>query len=144
MVEGPSGIGKTTAVEKAVVETGLDDKVTKLSARRPEDIEYIEDLPNLGPDVGTVIVDDFHKLDVKSQTLLADYLKTLADQEAEGVKLIIVGINKAGDSLVRLASDLVNRMDVIPFERRYPRKLWNGAEVEEGLRDMKKAAYPSV
>ena len=27
---------------------------------------------------------------------------------------------------------------------RYPRKLWNGAEVEEGLRDMKKAAYPSV
>jgi hypothetical protein len=94
--------------------------------------------------VGTVIVDDFHKLDVKSQTLLADYLKTLADQEAEGVKLIIVGINKAGDSLVRLASDLVNRMDVIPFERRYPRKLWNGAEVEEGLRDMKKAAYPSV
>jgi hypothetical protein len=30
------------------------------------------------------------------------------------------------------------------YQQSYPRKLWNEAEVGEGLRDMKKAAYPSV
>jgi hypothetical protein len=61
VVEGPSGIGKTTAVENALVELGLSGSVTKLSARLPEDIEYIAELPAMGK-VGTVIVDDFHKL----------------------------------------------------------------------------------
>src|SRR4029079_5944669 len=60
VIEGPSGIGKTTAVEKALEQVGLSGAVAKLSARRPRDVEYIEALPDLGA-VGVVIVDDFHK-----------------------------------------------------------------------------------
>src|SRR5664280_732492 len=42
VVEGPSGIGKSTAVTKALEELGLDPDVTKLSARIPSDVEYLD------------------------------------------------------------------------------------------------------
>jgi hypothetical protein len=53
VVEGPSGIGKTTAVEKVLDELHLGSSVTKLSARKDADLEYIANLPALGK-VGTV------------------------------------------------------------------------------------------
>ena len=115
VIEGPSGIGKTTAVETALERLGLAAKVTKLSARKPSDVEYIEALPTLGA-VGVVIVDDFHKLKDATRSALADYMKTLADEESKDTKIVVVGINKAGQSLISFAHDLVNRIDVIPFE----------------------------
>ncbi|MGX9726769.1 MAG: hypothetical protein ACTFAK_05460 [Candidatus Electronema sp. VV] len=115
VIEGTSGIGKITAVEKALVEVKLSERVTKLSARLPEDIEYIGELPELG-NVDTVIVDDFHKLPDTVRQTLADYMKTLADRSATDVKIIAVGINKAGENLVQFAYDLVNRLDIVPFE----------------------------
>jgi hypothetical protein len=47
---------------------------------------------------------------------IADFLKTLADEEPADTKLILVGINKTGDSLVNFAADLNNRIDTIRFE----------------------------
>lgn len=95
MVEGPSGIGKTTAVEKALAAIGVSENVTKLSARRQADLEYIEILPET-PAVGTVMVDDYHKLQVPTKSALADYLKVLADAEDDKTKIIVLGINQAG------------------------------------------------
>lgn len=115
MIEGPSGIGKTTAIENAVKEVGIGQSVSKLSARRKEDTEYIKILPET-KGVGTVIVDDFHKLDLETQHALADYLKVLADREDATSKIIVLGINRAGDSLIRFAEDLVNRIDIVRFE----------------------------
>jgi len=115
VIEGPSGIGKTTAVEKALEQLGVSQNVTKLSARVKEDVEYIQAIPVLG-NVGTVIVDDFHKLRDSTRSVLADYMKTLADRSSADVKLIVIGINKAGENLIQFAHDLVNRLDVIPFE----------------------------
>jgi hypothetical protein len=115
VIEGPSGIGKTTAVEKALNELGIGRDVMKLSARRQEDVEYIKILPETR-DVGTVIVDDFHKLDPLTQKALADYLKVLADGEDRKSKIIILGINRAGDNLIHFAADLVNRIDILRFE----------------------------
>lgn len=122
VIEGPSGIGKTTAVEKALQELEKLDGVTKLSARRPKDVEYIEAIPTLGP-VGVVIVDDFHKLEAEPRHALADYMKILADEESEHTKLIIIGINKAGENLISFAHDLVNRLDIIPFENNSDEKI---------------------
>lgn len=115
VVEGPSGIGKTTAIERALDALGLAKDVPRLSPRRKEDVEYIEHLPTLG-NVGAVIVDDFQKLSDASRAALADYLKALADEERAGVKLILVGINNAGQHLIHFAQDLVNRIDIIRFE----------------------------
>lgn len=115
VIEGPSGIGKTTAVTRALEQLELKDAAMTLSARKGDDREVIAELPHM-KDIGTVLVDDFHRLDDAVKREVADYLKTLADEEAEGSKLVVIGINRAGDSLVRFASDLVNRIDTIRFE----------------------------
>lgn len=115
VVEGPSGIGKTTAVEKALATLNLAGSTTKLSARRPSDLEYIELLPEVSQ-AGTVLVDDYHRLPGETKAALADYLKVLADAEDTATKIVVVGINQAGDSLIEFAPDLVNRIDVVRFE----------------------------
>src|ERR1019366_3553483 len=74
VIEGPSGIGKTTAVIKALDELGLQQKATRLSARKKEDREVIAGLPDKH-DVGLVIVDDFHRLEGHIQEAIADHLK---------------------------------------------------------------------
>ncbi len=115
VVEGPSGIGKTTAVENALLRVEIYGQTTRLSARKPDDVEYIEILPEM-PKAGIVLVDDFHRLERKTQSALADYIKVLADTEDKSTKIIILGINRAGDSLIEFAPDLVNRIDVVRFE----------------------------
>lgn len=114
VVEGPSGIGKTTSINKAIEETGLYS-ITSLSARKKEDIELIQMLPDFS-EFGIVVVDDFHVLPNDIKKSLSDYMKTLADEDSVSSKLILIGINKAGDSLVSFSPDLNNRIDTIRFE----------------------------
>ncbi len=115
IVEGPSGIGKSTAVDKALRRLGIQDQVTLLTAREPGDVEYLDALPELG-DFGTVIVDDFHRLDDAVKQRLADLLKVTADSANPRRKLVVIGINEAGRALIQFAPDLANRLDVIRFE----------------------------
>lgn len=116
VVEGPSGIGKSTAVNRALQELNMHSSVTYLSARRPSDLEIIREIPQLGQ-IGTVIVDDFHRLPPADQMAIADHLKILADTEDPDSKIVIVGINQAGVDLIKFAADLVNRIDRIRFEQ---------------------------
>lgn len=115
IVEGPSGIGKSTAVTKVLEDLSLDSKVTLLSARDPVDSEYIGLLPEM-KSLGTVIIDDFHRLEERTKAAVADLLKVTADREDPDRKLVIVGINEAGRSLIESAPDLANRIEVIRFE----------------------------
>lgn len=116
VVEGPSGIGKTTCVIKVIEELGLNKNITTLTARKKEDLEIIRMLPEFN-EMGTVIIDDFHLLEFDLKSSIADYMKVLADEERVNDKLILIGINKAGDSLVQVAEDLNNRIDTIKFEQ---------------------------
>ncbi len=115
VIEGPSGIGKTTSVSKAVVEAGLVERVLLLSARKPDDVAIICDLPNQLP-LGTVVIDDFHRLDDASKESLANLMKTLADEGVADSKVIVLGIPNAGQTLISFGKDLANRIEVIPFE----------------------------
>ena len=115
VIEGPSGIGKTTAVTRALSEVGITGEVLRLSARRKSDVELISALPELGS-LGVVVVDDFHRLDDSVREGLADFLKTLADEERGDTKVIIIGINRAGQTLISFARDLTNRIDILRFE----------------------------
>lgn len=115
VVEGPSGIGKTSAIQSAIEKLNLGGKVTKLSARVQEDVEYIEILPEM-QNPGFVIVDDIHKLPNSSKARLADFMKILADRGDKETKIILIGINSAGKNLVDFAPDLVNRIDILRME----------------------------
>ncbi|MDH3027738.1 MULTISPECIES: hypothetical protein [Methylobacterium] len=115
VLEGPSGIGKTTTITKVLSELGIDKSVTSLSARKKQDVDFIEALPDM-EDIGTVIVDDFHRLTDDIKAKLSDFMKVLADSESDKSKLILIGINKAGQQLVKFAHDLGLRIDVFRLE----------------------------
>jgi hypothetical protein len=115
IVEGPSGIGKTTSVLRIINELSDGDKVLRLSGRNPDDYDLIAALPEF-KDVGIVLIDDFHRLPDKTKYILADHIKLLADTEDKKSKVIIVGINKAGQSLLSYASDVTGRIDTVTFE----------------------------
>ena len=122
VIEGPSGIGKTTAVMKAIVEAGVAGHVVSLSARKREDVAFIRELPRQLP-IGTVLIDDFHRLDNDSKREIADLMKTLADESDAHSKLIVLGITNAGQSLILFGKDLANRVEVIPFEANPEQKI---------------------
>lgn len=115
IIEGPSGIGKTTAVKNAIREVKGKDDYIYLSARDNNHIEYINAIEELKP-FGTVIIDDFHRLPEKQQRKIADVLKLLADEGDTENKLIIIGINQAGQSLIDFGFDLATRIEIIKFE----------------------------
>lgn len=115
VIEGPSGIGKTTTITKVLTNLGIAETVTALSARRPADVELIDALPEMRA-IGTVIVDDFHRLGEATKSKLSDFMKVLADSSDESSKLILIGINKAGQQLVKFAHDLGLRIDVFRLE----------------------------
>jgi hypothetical protein len=115
VMEGPSGIGKSTTIGKAITDLGSQGNTMSLSTRRQGDLEIINALPDL-EDIGTVIVDDFHRLPAKTKKRLSDFMKRLADSETETSKLVLIGINKAGQQLLRFAGDLGLRFDVFRLE----------------------------
>ncbi len=115
VVEGPSGIGKTTAITKAMEEVGITEKVVKLSARKSDDVALIKELPKMQP-LGIVLIDDFHKLPDSEKRQIADLMKVLADEGRANSKVIAIGINRAGEALIDFADDLTNRLETIPFE----------------------------
>ena len=117
IIEGPSGIGKTTCIMQAIHELRLsvNRDITVLSARKKDDCEMLKLLPDTA-NVGTVIIDDFHVLPSETKRDLSNHLKVLAEEVNPTTKLILVGINKAGDTLVEFSPDLNNRIDTIRFE----------------------------
>ena len=113
VIEGPSGIGKTTALKMALAavqsRTGDMSPVEILSARKPNELETIRLLTQRHR--GLVAIDDFHRLPEELRDELADYLKYLADQELPSKQVVIVGIPGTGKHLVDLAYDLATRID---------------------------------
>jgi len=143
VVEGPSGIGKTTAVTRALEGIGMAHSAQILSARVPGNVEYIAELPHTRG-FGVVIVDDFHVLPLSVKNALADHLKVLADTEDASSKLVIVGINRAGDALVRHAPDLAARIDVLRFEVEPPEKLEKVVRLGEKALNVKLSAATQI
>lgn len=116
IVEGPSGIGKTSCIKKAIEQQGIAASCLFLSARKNEDLDLINALPKM-KDLGTVIVDDFHRLPDETKYGLTDLIKSLADEEDVSSKVILIGINRAGQALIDFAPDLLHRVERIKFGR---------------------------
>lgn len=122
VIEGPSGIGKTTAIVKAIQKTlGISD-VLILTPRKKEDLEYIKSLSTVKK-FGTIVIDDFHRLDDTTKAEIADLLKVLADEGEKDSKLVILGINKAGENLISFGTDLNTRIEIVTFGTNSPEKI---------------------
>lgn len=119
IIEGPSGIGKTTSVEKIVRDLEVFHSHLSiqqvLSARNPvhrDRLQTIREWHN-----GTIIIDDFHRLDADLRQQLVDYLKELADTSSQTKKIVIVGIPRTGQALVDISFDLATRLDVFSLSK---------------------------
>lgn len=116
IVEGPSGIGKTSCIKKALDECGMSNSCIFLSGRKVSDLDLISSISTMSG-IGTVIIDDFHRLEKSIKQQLADFVKNLADDEDESSKVILIGINRAGQALVEYAPDVLHRIEPIKFGR---------------------------
>lgn len=112
VLEGPSGVGKTTILDWALRQSGDRFGPTrKYSARVPVHLKEIARIPSSSHH-GIVAVDDFHRLPPSLQSDLVDYMKVLADDGDSRAKLVIVGIPGTAISLVDFSFDIANRIRV--------------------------------
>lgn len=115
VIEGPSGVGKTTALHTALgqLDHGPQERFQVLRCRDGADVDRIRRLRQWHR--GPVAIDDFHRLDSALRGELADYLKLLADTERADRKLVIVGIPGTGQRLVDIAFDIATRIEILPL-----------------------------
>lgn len=144
VVEGPSGIGKTSCVTKILSELSLLDRVRFLAARRPKHRSEIESL-HTHDDIGIVVVDDFHVLGDTTKKNLADMMKLLADTGDEYNKIILIGINKAGERLVEFGADLALRIEIFKLGGEpYRKDIGTYSKGREGTKCYLHSAGPSI
>lgn len=116
VIEGPSGIGKTTALKKAIEKLLLATKEFEyLTARNPEHLDRIKNISK--NHLGIVAIDDFHRLDESTKREISNYMKFLADTEENLRKLIIIGIPNTGNKLISFGYDLATRIDIFELSK---------------------------
>ncbi len=113
VIEGPSGTGKTTTVKKILQKLDFGKPVVSLSGRLSSDAFKIAEICTASLP-GVYLIDDFHKVSQEHRQKLADIAKLAADERdtAKFPKLILVGINQVGYSLISLAPDVAKRCGI--------------------------------
>lgn len=134
VVEGPSGIGKTTATRHALLEllgsTDLDalvsaGRVRWLSSKSDDHLAALRTVLAAGHATlrGHLVIDDFHRLERALQAQVADLIKLLADGGRDLAKVVVIGINPVGTSLVHDFPDLAGRFTVVSMSKQPDEKI---------------------
>jgi nucleoside phosphorylase len=120
VIEGPSGVGKTTAIQKAIEYLANHHfpfqkklRIQSFTARDPNHRRRLQTLRQWHK--GTVVIDDFQRLDSALRQDIVDYLKYLADTSSRHKKLVVIGIPCTGQTLVDVSFDIATRIDVFQF-----------------------------
>ena len=118
IVEGPSKVGKSTAIRKAMdaLEVSSDQQIWWHGQRPPPLEEFtrvLDELLRATRDTW-LFIDDFHHLeDERYRRELASAMKVLADLPTRHAKVTLIGINPLGNSLVQVMPDLAGRFRVL-------------------------------
>jgi hypothetical protein len=118
VIEGPSGIGKTSALRQALEHLKGHDALrgaTILNARKPDEVERIHTLQSWHR--GTVAIDDFHRLEPALRDRMGNYVKFLGDAERNDLRIVLVGIPGTGQHLIEGSFDLAGRVDVFTLDK---------------------------
>ena len=117
VIEGQSGTGKTCAAKKILEQVSATHAIQYLTARKTIDVERIVALAKQ-PTQGTFILDDFHRLSIDLRRNFADMAKVAAEEGESTLlpKLIMIGINQVGSSLIQLAPDIAKRCGIHRIE----------------------------
>ena len=116
IIEGQSGTGKTTTAKRIINQLSSDIEINYLTARQTKDVEEIIRVAKDSPS-GYFIIDDFHRLSSDLQESLANIAKTAAETQDEGLpKLIIIGINQVGSSLINMVHEIAKRCGIHRIE----------------------------
>jgi hypothetical protein len=119
--EGASGTGKTSAIVTGLNKSGITN-FTLLSSRVPNELTKIRDLITSGRlPSSTTVIDDFHRLTDPERKSVSDLIRAAADNpDSIGGKLIIAGINKAGEQLIAASEDLLKRIGIYRIQPAEP------------------------
>jgi predicted MPP superfamily phosphohydrolase len=121
IVEGPSKVGKSTAIHKAMEALGIEprDQLWWHGERLPPFKEFGRKLDRLLQATRNtwLFIDDFHRVeDERHRRELASVMKVLADQQIRRAKVTLIGINPLGNSLVQVLPDLSGRFRVMRID----------------------------
>lgn len=128
VIEGPSGAGKTTSLKRAIegltanqhsseISLRVSTPLYMLSARSLDHQKKLLTLKDWHND-GTVIIDDFHRLDISLRQEITEYLEELASVETDSLKgrdmrkLVIIGIPQSGQMLIEIPFDAITRVEI--------------------------------
>jgi hypothetical protein len=113
VIEGASGSGKTTTLKKIIEKLRIGLQIEYLAARDSRDVLRIVGLIN-NPVSGAFAIDDFHRLPGDMQARIGELAKLSADSNpvAPFPKIIILGINKVGQSLLQFVPDATKRVSI--------------------------------
>jgi 3',5'-cyclic AMP phosphodiesterase CpdA len=129
IVEGPSKVGKTTAIRKAMESLGVPERdQIWWDGREPPPLEQLrQTLRELrdGDRDRWLFIDDFHYVEDEAyRRQLASGMKGLADQAQPRGKVTLIGINPLGSSLVDVMPDLSGRFRIYRLD---VEKDWKGS-----------------
>ena len=116
VVEGPSGIGKTTAVNKAREAIAPGVPYRRVRSLVPGDLLALDKALS-SRFTGHLVIDDFHHLDEARMRSVASAIKVLADDSRDDAKITVIGINPVGVSLMHNFPDLAGRFDRVSMTR---------------------------
>ena len=113
IIEGQSGTGKTAVAKKIIEKVFPHGGFDYLSARTAGDMPKIIAIAE-GKLQGKWIIDDFHRLDTGIQEQVANLIKVAAEDFDPAIhpKLVLIGINKVGSSLIYLVHDIAKRCGI--------------------------------
>ncbi len=114
ILEGPSKVGKTTAIKKALEALGVG-QAQQIWWHGQDLLPLIEFKGILSrvqnaQERTWLLIDDFHYVEgIDYRRTLAGAMKILADQDAPKAKVVLIGINPLAGSLVDTMPDLAGR-----------------------------------
>jgi hypothetical protein len=119
IIEGPSRTGKTTATIKAIEEIATEAPRLWLDGTNPTDLRTLERCLDSGFQ-GYLFIDDFHYLPDDKQDHVAWAIKRLADRLNPDSKIVVIGINRVGYSLVAGRPEISGRVQTISLSKPQP------------------------